>query len=91
MLPNQSFLFNNSILFKYCKGPASLRFILTKKYGNAEERNLFKRRARNIIRDIEMSFLFKRVELFIKPLQPNISFPVLRESFVQLQKKLVKE
>ena len=91
MLSYQSFLFKNSVLFKYCKGSSSLHFMLTKKYGNAVERNLFKRRARNIIKDPEVFSLVKRVDLFVKPLRPNISFSVLRESFVRLQEKLVKE
>ena len=50
----------NDVFFKYIKDRhPRMGFIVSKKYGNAVERNLFKRRARNIIRDIEMSFLFK--------------------------------
>jgi len=72
------------LLFKYCSWPTpSLGLIVSKKYGNAINRNLFKRRCRE---------LFKKncinnnsyVAVIVKPNRTNINYKELCNAFNEL-------
>jgi len=91
MSSSQSFRYNSSILFKCCPGSSGLRFCITKKYGNAIQRNLLKRRARSLFQKfVETGSPFKGYLLYITPLKQNISFAVLQSAFLSLQKRGIK-
>ncbi len=63
--------------------------MVSKKYGIAVKRNLFKRQARSLYRELvnknERSF-----GLIVKPLKTNISYEVLCLSFDTLNKELIQ-
>ena len=85
---SQSFRHNSSILFKCCPGSSGLRFCITKKYGGAIQRNLFKRRTRAIFQQfIKTDSPFCGYLLYITPLKKGISFGVLQKAFLGLQKE----
>ena len=88
---SQSFRYNSSVLFKCQPGMSGLHFCITKKYGNAVQRNLLKRRIRNLYRGLVKSNspLYNNV-LSISPLKQNISFLALQQAFSRLLKDYQK-
>ena len=88
---SQSFRYNSAILFKCQPGMSGLHFCITKKYGNAVQRNLLKRRIRNLYQELvnPNNPLYNNV-LFITPLKQNISFLALQQAFSNLLKDYQK-
>jgi ribonuclease P protein component len=87
---SQSFYYKNYITFKYNqsqKGP--LYFIVSKKYGNAVQRNLFRRRVRSLYRSL-VAQKKDSFGLIVKPLKTNISYKALGLSFDALDKELIQ-
>ena len=62
--------------------------MVNKKYGNAPNRNLFKRRARVLFSDLIEQYSDLNIGLMIKPLKQNISFQDLTDCFDLLNKKI---
>ena len=62
--------------------------MVNKKYGNAPNRNLFKRRARVLFSDLIEQYSDLNIGLMIKPLKQNISFYDLKDCFKLLDDKI---
>ena len=65
--------------------------MVNKKYGNAPNRNLFKRRARALFSDLIEQYSDLNIGLMIKPLKQNVSFNDLKDCFGLLNKKIAGE
>tara|TARA_Y100001970_G_scaffold268391_1_gene359609 strand:- start:310 stop:615 length:306 start_codon:yes stop_codon:yes gene_type:complete len=63
---------------------AGVGFLVSKKYGNAVKRNLFKRRCRSLY--IQCDFKNKKTSLIIRPLIQNINYTKLNNHFKELLK-----
>jgi len=62
--------------------------MVNRKYGNAPNRNIFKRRARFLFEGLTKKHPNKSIGLMIKPLQKNISYHALQQSFNLLENKI---
>ena len=62
--------------------------MVNKKYGNAPNRNLFKRRARVLFSELTEQYSDLNLGLMIKPLKQNISFQDLQDCFKLLNEKI---
>ena len=62
--------------------------MVNKKYGNAPDRNLFKRRARALFYELIEQYSDLSIGLMIKPLKQNVSFQDLVDCFDLLNKKI---
>ena len=62
--------------------------MVNKKYGNAPNRNLFKRRARVLFSELIEQYSDLNIGLMIKPLKQNISFYDLKGCFKLLDDKI---
>ena len=84
---NSEFLSAKDLLFNYAytKNP-KLGFIVSKKYGNSVQRNLFKRRCRHAFYQLIKSG-FKH-SIIIKPIEKNITWNAIDEAFNLLYKKI---
>ncbi|MBG98687.1 hypothetical protein CL659_06220 [bacterium] len=92
MRPAQSFRYNGSVLFRFCSNASALHFCVTKKYGNAVERNLFKRRARSLFKEFSKpGDPFYNYTIYMTPLKKNISFSTIHRAFLNLQAQLLKQ
>ena len=89
MSSSQSFRYNGSVLFKCCPGSKGLRFCVTKKYGNAVQRNLFKRRTRSVFNRFVERNSMNNYMLYVTPLKPSVSFQTLQKAFLTLQDNIV--
>ena len=70
--------------FRFAPGPEPrMGFIVSKKYGNSVQRNLFKRRCRSLfkIKMIDNNILYSVV---VRPNRQNISCQSINESFALL-------
>ena len=89
MQSSQSFNCNNCIHFTYgFSNDEYLYLMVNKKYGNAPNRNLFKRRARALFSDLIEQYSDLNIGLMIKPLKQNVSFQDLIDCFDLLNKKI---
>ena len=89
MQSSQSFNCNNCIRFTYgTSNDEYLYLMVNKKYGNAPNRNLFKRRARVLFSDLIEQYSDLNIGLMIKPLKQNVSFQDLVVCFNLLNKKI---
>ena len=61
---------------------AGIGFLVSRKYGNAVQRNLFKRRCRALYKNF--NFKNKKASVIIRPLIKNISFAKLNRDFKKL-------
>ena len=75
------------LLFRYrFENNANLGLIVSKKYGNAVNRNLFKRRCRSLFYKF---FIKKDVVLVVQPLKSTVSWNTLLKGFFSIHKKLI--
>ena len=89
MQSSQSFNCNNCIHFTYgTSNDEYLYLMVNKKYGNAPNRNLFKRRARVLFSNLIEQYSDLNIGLMIKPLKQNVSFQNLTDCFELLNKKI---
>ena len=89
MQSSQSFHCNNCIHFTYgFSNDKYLYLMVNKKYGNAPNRNLFKRRARVLFSELIEQYSDLNIGLMIKPLKQNISFYDLKDCFKLLDDKI---
>ena len=89
MQSSQSFHCNNCIHFTYgFSNDEYLYLMVNKKYGNAPNRNLFKRRARVLFSELTEQYSDLNLGLMIKPLKQNISFQDLQDCFKLLNEKI---
>ena len=65
---------------------ATLGLIVSRKYGNAVKRNLFKRRCRSLFYKF---FINENVVLVVQPLKSTISWSALLKGFSNIRKKLI--
>ncbi len=72
------------------KNDTHFRFALSvgKKYGNAVERNLMKRRIRHIVQSFKEQFICMRFVVVIKPQSKALSFEEIQTKLHDLLKKL---
>ena len=82
---NSNSLLTHDLLFKYTYNETpKLGFIVSRKYGNSVQRNLFKRRCRYAFYQlIKKGFVYS---IIIKPKTKNISWKIINESFNLLYK-----
>ena len=69
------------------KNPPALGFIVSKHYGNAVARNLFKRRCRNIFRTTIINQGID-IALIVRPENQNIPFTEIKNSFRDLYENI---
>ena len=83
---NSKSLSTNDLLFKYTydENP-KLGFIVSRKYGNSVQRNLFKRRCRHAFYQIIKLGL--KYSIIIKPTEKNIKWNQIDDAFNILYKK----
>jgi ribonuclease P protein component len=67
-----------------------LYLMVNKKYGNAPNRNLFKRRARALFNNLAQQHSLLSLGLMIKPLKQNVSHKDLKSCFELLNKKIIE-
>ena len=73
--------------FKYTKSPRpEMGLIVSKRYGNAIERNLFKRRCRYAFKSIMVDNNMGCV-VVVRPKKPDLSFRAIQESFNSIYDK----
>ena len=65
-----------------------LYFMVTRNYGNAPNRNIFKRRVRFLFNGLIKKYPNNPIGLMVKPLHENISYMSLKEGFGLLEKKI---
>jgi len=63
--------------------------MISKKYGNAPNRNIFKRRARQLFDDLVKEHAQLPLGLMIKPLKQNVSYQDLQTCFGVFNKKII--
>ena len=74
--------------FKYTMGSnPGLGLIVSKKYGNAVQRNLFKRRCRSVFKTMFLNNN-TNVSLIVRPKKPNINNKSINKSFSSIQEKI---
>ena len=89
MQSSQSFNCNECVRFTYgFSNDEYLYLMVNKKYGNAPNRNLFKRRVRDLFSELIKQNSDLNVGLMIKPLKQSISFQDLVGCFDLLNKKI---
>ena len=62
--------------------------MVNRKYGNAPNRNLFKRRTRVLFSELIERYSNLNIGLMVKPLKQNVSFQDLTDCFELLNKKI---
>ena len=67
-------------------GGPSLGFIVSKKYGNAVQRNLFKRRCRSIFKSVIIDG-GSELSIIVRPKSQNIPFSSIYSSFSSIYEK----
>ena len=73
--------------FKYVNGEdPSLGFMVSKKYGNAIQRNMFKRRCRDAFRSVIIKG-GSRLSIIVRPKSKRISFESIYSSFFTIYEK----
>jgi ribonuclease P protein component len=73
--------------FKYTKSSKpKMGLIVSRKYGNAIERNLFKRRCRSAFKSIMVDNNMGCV-VVVRPKKPDLSFGAIQESFNSMYDK----
>tara|TARA_Y100000031_G_C7903854_1_gene240774 strand:+ start:204 stop:473 length:270 start_codon:yes stop_codon:yes gene_type:complete len=73
--------------FKYTKSSKpKMGLIVSKRYGNAIERNLFKRRCRSAFKSIVVDNNMDCV-VVVRPNKPDLSFRAIQESFSSMYDK----
>ena len=84
---NSKSLVARDLLFNYIYDEdPKIGFIVSKKYGNAVNRNLFKRRCRHAFyKLINNGFTYS---IIIKPKKTNIKWEIINEAFNNLYKKI---
>ena len=81
---------NNCLVFKYVNTAAPyLHFLVGKKYGNAVQRNLFKRRARLLYHSLSKKLSPTVLGISVYPMKNNISYAELKSCFKILEKKVL--
>jgi len=65
--------------------------MLTKKYGNAPTRNVFKRRVRALFNNLTQQHSDLSLGVMIKPLKKGVSYQELVDCFADLNKKIILE
>jgi|TARA_B100000809_G_C14951437_1_gene464011 ribonuclease P protein component len=74
--------------FKYAAGfDSGLGLIVSKKYGNAVQRNLFKRRCRSAFKTIIVKNV-PNIALIIRPKKPNINNKSIYKSFTSIKEEI---
>lgn len=74
------------LLFRYrLENNTSIGLIVSRKYGNAVNRNLFKRRCRVLF---YKHFINKNIILVVQPLKSSISWSSLLNGFSHINKKI---
>ena len=77
-----------SLSFKYHSTQHNaIGFIVSKRYGNAVKRNLFKRRCRNVFTSL-WGYSDLQVSVIVYPVKQNISFSEIDRSFRTLYEKI---
>ena len=94
---NFKIVYNNSkkidtgdVLFMYSDilKNAGIAFLVSKKYGNAVQRNLFKRRCRALYYNLDLKN--KNISLIIRPLIRNVNYTKLKKHFKLFLGSVVK-
>ena len=89
MQPFHSFHFNNSIVFQYSQGISFLHFAVGRNYGNAVQRNIFKRRSRYLYSILRKeNVCLKKFGLLVRPTKQLLVFEEIKASFQALNKRL---
>ena len=85
---NSNSLLTHDLLFKYTYNETpKLGFIVSRKYGNSVQRNLFKRRCRYAFyKLIKKEFTYS---IIIKPEAHNITWKNINKSFESLYEKII--
>tara|TARA_Y100000588_G_scaffold367887_1_gene435138 strand:+ start:1101 stop:1376 length:276 start_codon:yes stop_codon:yes gene_type:complete len=88
MMESSKSLYFRDLSFKYTHNKyARLGLAVSKKYGNAVQRNLFKRQCRHlfhtVIVDNNLNF-----NVLVRPKKPNLPFKLIKESFNALYERL---
>ena len=82
---NAKSLENRDLLFSYISSKTpKLGFIVSKKYGNSVQRNLFKRRCRYAFYQLVKQGI--SYSIIIKPKTQNISWKIINDSFEAIYK-----
>lgn len=86
LFSNNNSLKIGDLLFRYKKNPLPrLGLIVSKKYGNAPSRNLFKRRCRALYR---LYFQNENLIIVIQPLHQNIGWKNIQSGFSKFKTSL---
>ena len=89
MHSSKRFACNHHIMFTYnLSNDEYLYLMVNRNYGNAPNRNIFKRRARSLFDKLTKKNPDKSIGLMIKPLQSNVSYSTLKYSFNLLENKI---
>jgi RNase P protein component len=65
--------------------------MVTRNYGNAPSRNIFKRRVRFLFGQLTKKYPDSPIGLMVKPLHERVSYISLKEGFSLLEKKIKLE
>ena len=79
------------LFFKYAfQSKPQLGMIVSRKFGNAVQRNLFKRRCRNVF---VSGFIRENLNysVIVRPNKQDISYAEIQDSFLHLKKKFSSE
>ena len=79
------------LFFKYAvQSKPQLGMIVSKRFGNAVQRNLFKRRCRNVF---VSGFIRENLNysVIVRPNKQDISYAEIQDSFLHLKKKFSSE
>ena len=71
-------LFNNEYLY----------LMVNRQYGSAPSRNTFKRRVRFLFHGLKKKHTNLSIGLMVKPLKKNVTYSDLKNSFIELNKKI---
>tara|TARA_Y100000590_G_C15418080_1_gene900278 strand:- start:239 stop:538 length:300 start_codon:yes stop_codon:yes gene_type:complete len=81
---------NDCLVFKYVNTPAPyLHFFVGKKYGNAVQRNLFKRRTRLLYHSLNKKLSPTVLGISVYPMKNNVSYAELKSCFKILEKRVL--
>tara|TARA_B100000941_G_scaffold124783_2_gene88232 strand:- start:428 stop:715 length:288 start_codon:yes stop_codon:yes gene_type:complete len=90
--PYFSFKSNNCVQFTLIKSEIGfLHVLVNKKFGNAPSRNTLKRRVRVLYKTLNLDSLEYAFTLKVRPLKQNISFVDLKNSFHDLNQKILNK
>jgi len=81
-------LYHRDLSFKYSKNSKpEMGLVVSKKYGNAVQRNLFKRRCRSLFKSI---FFDNNIgcTLIVRPKKQAVTYTSIKESFNSIYDKL---